>query len=93
PRMRIIYTSGEESGQVYLPFVNWFLFIGCAYAILQFRSSEALAGAYGISVSLTMLATTLLYAEFLRRRKNLGAGAYILMIPFILLELLFIAGN
>ncbi len=93
PRMRIIHTSGEESGQVYLPFVNWFLFIGCAYAVLQFRSSEALAGAYGIAVSLTMLATTLLYAEFLRKRKHLGAGAYILMIPFILLELLFIAGN
>jgi len=93
PRMRVEYTSGEESGQVYLPVVNWFLFAGCVYAVLQFRSSEALAGAYGIAVSLTMLATSVLYAEYLRKRKLLGVAAYVLMVPFFILEILFIAGN
>jgi len=93
PRMRILHTSGEESGQVYLPVVNWALFAGCCYAVLQFGSSERLAGAYGISVSLTMLCTTVLFAEYLRTRKAIGAMAYVLMAPFIALELLFIAGN
>ncbi len=93
PRMRIEHTSGEESGQVYLPVVNWALFAGCTFAVLQFQTSEHLAGAYGISVSLTMLCTTLLFAEFLRKRKQLGWMAYVLMGPFLTLELLFIAGN
>ncbi len=93
PRMRIEHTSGEESGQVYLPVVNWMLFAGCTYAVLQFKTSENLAGAYGISVSLTMLCTTILFAEFLRRRKKLGSAAYILMAPFLILELLFVTGN
>ena len=93
PRMRIEHTSGEESGQVYLPVVNWGLFAGCTYAVLQFQTSENLAGAYGISVSLTMLCTTILFAEYLRRRKGLGTAAYVLMGPFLTLELLFVTGN
>ncbi len=93
PRMRILHTSGEESGQVYLPVVNWGLFAGCAFAVLQFRNSGDLAGAYGISVSLTMLCTSLLFSEYLRKRKGLGAAAYVLMAPFLLLELVFITGN
>jgi KUP system potassium uptake protein len=93
PRMRILHTSGEESGQVYLPAVNWGLFAGCTYAVLQFGTSERLAGAYGISVSLTMLCTSILFSEYLRKRKGLGAAAYVLMAPFLILELVFITGN
>jgi len=93
PRMRILHTSGEESGQVYLPVVNWGLFAGCTYAVLQFRNSGELAGAYGISLSLTMLCTSILFSEYLRKRKGLGAAAYVLMAPFLLLELVFITGN
>ncbi len=93
PRMRIEHTSGEESGQVYLPVVNWALFAGCTFAVLQFQTSEQLAGAYGISVSLTMLCTTILFAEFLRKRKQLGWMAYVLMAPFLALESLFVTGN
>ena len=93
PRMRILHTSGEESGQVYLPVVNWLLFAGCTLAVLQFGTSAKLAGAYGISVSLTMLCTTLLFSEYLRKRKGLGPAAYVLMAPFLVLELLFIFGN
>ena len=93
PRMRIEHTSGEESGQVYLPVVNWALFAGCTFAVLQFQTSEHLAGAYGISVSLTMLCTTILFAEFLRKRKQLGWMAYVLMAPFLTLEILFVGGN
>lgn len=60
PRMRIIHTSSMEIGQVYLPAINVALFVGTVVLILGFKSSGALAGAYGIAVSGTMLITTVL---------------------------------
>lgn len=60
PRVRIIHTSKEEIGQIYIPHVNWILFILTAWLVVSFGSSTALAGAYGIAVSLTMVITTLL---------------------------------
>ena len=60
PRMRIRYTSAKEAGQIYIPAVNWALLIGVVLAILLFGSSSALAGAYGVAVTLTMLITTML---------------------------------
>ena len=60
PRMQIKFTSANESGQIYVPFVNWMLLIGVIIAILLFQNSSALAGAYGIAVTLTMAITTVL---------------------------------
>jgi len=60
PRMRIVYTSAQEFGQIYIPFVNWMLLAGVLLAVLGFQSSTALAGAYGIAVTLTMIVTSLL---------------------------------
>jgi KUP system potassium uptake protein len=62
PRMRIVHTSGEEAGQIYVPIVNWLLAIATLGAVLAFGSSDALAGAYGIAVSLLMVITTVLAA-------------------------------
>ena len=61
PRMEILHTSKDEHGQIYIPKINIMLAIGCAVLVLTFRSSSALASAYGIAVTLTMLATTLLF--------------------------------
>ncbi len=60
PRMEIRYTSAREAGQIYMPSVNWALLAGVIAAVLIFSSASALAGAYGIAVTLTMLITTLL---------------------------------
>lgn len=60
PRMRIIHTSAEEAGQIYVPIVNWLLAFATLGAVLAFGSSDALAGAYGIAVSLLMVITTVL---------------------------------
>lgn len=60
PRMDIKYTSEREVGQIYIPSVNWILLAGVVLAVLAFRSSSALAGAYGIAVTLTMLITTIM---------------------------------
>jgi KUP system potassium uptake protein len=60
PRMNIKYTSEQEVGQIYMPGVNWILLAGVVIAVLTFRSSSALAGAYGIAVTLTMVITTVM---------------------------------
>ena len=59
---RIRHTSAQEMGQIYVPLVNWLLAAATLGAVLSFGSSEALAGAYGIAVSLLMAITTLLAA-------------------------------
>ena len=60
PRMNVIHTAGHEIGQIYVPIVNWALAIGTLIAVIGFGSSAALAGAFGIAVSLLMAITTLM---------------------------------
>jgi KUP system potassium uptake protein len=60
PRLRIMQTSAMGYGQIYVPSVNWLLMAATLVLALNFRTSESLASAYGIAVSLTMLLTTLL---------------------------------
>ena len=60
PRLDIEHTSSHEMGQIYVPQVNWALMVGTIAIVLGFRSSSALAAAYGIAVTLTMVITTLL---------------------------------
>jgi KUP system potassium uptake protein len=58
PRMRVLHTSVRETGQIYLPFVNWGLYVCIVLAVVLFGSSSKLAAAYGIAVTIDMLITT-----------------------------------
>ncbi len=58
PRLRVLHTSVLETGQVYVPFVNWGLFAGIVLAVVLFGSSDKLGAAYGITVTIDMLITT-----------------------------------
>ena len=60
PRFKVKQTSNHEFGQIYLPTVNWMLMIGASILVVGFGSSDAMASAYGIAVTLTMLITTVL---------------------------------
>ncbi len=60
PRLNILHTSVRDTGQIYMPFVNWGLFVAIVLAVVMFRSSSNLAAAYGIAVTLDMLITTVL---------------------------------
>jgi KUP system potassium uptake protein len=60
PRLNIAHTSVRDTGQIYIPFVNWGLFVAIVLAVVMFRSSSNLAAAYGIAVTLDMLITTTL---------------------------------
>jgi len=60
PRLNIQHTSVRDTGQIYIPFINWGLFVAIVLAVVMFRSSSNLAAAYGIAVTLDMLITTVL---------------------------------
>ncbi len=60
PRLRMLHTSAKDTGQIYIPFVNWALFVAIVLAVVMFKSSGALASAYGIAVCTDMLITTIL---------------------------------
>ncbi len=93
PRMAVRHTSAHEAGQIYMPLVNWLLLGGVIAAVLGFRSSSALAGAYGIAVTLTMMITTLLTWFVIRDCWHLpgplAAGATLF---FLCIDALLVAG-
>ncbi len=60
PRLRILHTSVKEAGQIYVPFVNWSLYVCIVGAVIGFESSGRLASAYGITVTIDMLITTIM---------------------------------
>ncbi len=68
PRMEVQHSSAHQIGQVYVPVVNWLLLVATLALVVGFGTSAALAGAYGIAVSLTMVVTTGLAAVCARRR-------------------------
>ena len=72
PRMRTVHTSEREIGQVYLPVINWLQLVAVVLAVVGFGSSDALASAYGIAVTATMLATTILTYFVIRYRWRLN---------------------
>jgi KUP system potassium uptake protein len=94
PRLTVHFTSAREAGQIYLPAVNWVLLAGVVGAVFAFGSSSALAGAYGLSVTLTMLITTLLSWFVIRHAWRvpvaLAIGATAL---FLAVDLLLVAGS
>ncbi len=94
PRMTIDHTSERERGQIYMPQVNWALAIASIVLVLEFKSSSALAAAYGIAVTLTMLATTTLFYFAARRLWKWSpwvAGS--ICSVFFLVELSFFGAN
>lgn len=94
PRLNIQHTSVRDTGQIYLPFVNWGLFTAIVLAVVLFRSSSNLAAAYGIAVTLDMLITTVLTFFVLRYGWRyplalcLGATSF-----FFLVDLAFFTSN
>jgi KUP system potassium uptake protein len=60
PRLRVLHTSVKETGQIYVPFVNWSLYVSIVFAVVLFGSSSKLASAYGIAVTIDMLITTVM---------------------------------
>lgn len=94
PRFRIVHTSRHFMGQIYMPTINAMLGIACIVLVITFRSSERLGGAYGLAVTITMLTTTIAFAQLLRKvwKWNVFEWAPLIAI-FLALEIAFLIGN
>lgn len=94
PRLEIRHTSEHEIGQIYVPRVNWILMTGVIVLVVGFKSSSALASAYGIAVTGTMLIDGILFWFVLRRLWNWAAWQATLLVGvFVLVDLAFLGSN
>jgi KUP system potassium uptake protein len=94
PRLRVLHSSEQEIGQVYVPSLNWLLFAGVLMLILVFRSSSALAGAYGIAIASTMLIDGILVIMLLKVRNERGQRITTLALALIVaIEFAFFCSN
>jgi KUP system potassium uptake protein len=94
PRVSTIHTSSREIGQIYVPAVNWALFIGVIWLVLTFKTSSNLAAAYGIAVTGTMVITTILAFEVAIHRWRWGYGkAFALFGFFLIVDMAFFGAN
>ena len=75
PRLRIIHTSGDTIGQIYVPWINWLLMVSVLALVLTFQSSAALAYAYGMAVTGTITITTMLFFFLARYRWRRPCGS------------------
>ncbi|MCI0449200.1 MAG: potassium transporter Kup [Chlorobi bacterium] len=94
PRVRIIHTSESERGQIYIPQVNWLLFIAIVFLVLEFRSSSNIAAAYGVALTTTMLITTVLAFFAMRKIWNWSLPlALIVTVFFLVADVSFFGSN
>ena len=94
PRMRVVQTSGDAIGQIYVPTVNWLLMVGVLLLVLGFRSSDALSAAYGIAVSITMVTTTLLTGVVAYRLWRWNRVAVVIgVLVFAAVDVTFVVAN
>ena len=94
PRLKVCHTSTRDTGQIYLPFVNWALFAMIVLAVVLFRSSSNLAAAYGIAVTLDMTITTVLTFFVVRYGWNYPLGLVLASTAFFLsIDLAFFSSN
>ena len=94
PRLRVVHTHHAQAGQIYVPFINWALFVGCVGLVLRFGSSTNLAAAYGLSVSGVMLTTSLAMTAVARLYWSWSWARIVLVFtPFGLIDAAFLSAN
>ncbi|HVK78315.1 MAG TPA: KUP/HAK/KT family potassium transporter [Kofleriaceae bacterium] len=91
PRMTVVHTSAHAEGQIYIPEMNWLLMAACVLLVLEFRTSSALAAAYGIAVAATMVITSILFFMVAVRRWGWSrAQALPHLLLFLSIDLAFV---
>ena len=92
PKMKINYPT-EERGQLYIPGINTLLLIGCVGITLYFRTSSNMEAAYGLAITLCMLATSLLFANYLVSRRVPKILVYLYLAVYLTIEISFLIAN
>jgi KUP system potassium uptake protein len=92
PKVKINYPSNQK-GQLYVPSINWLLWIGCIVVILIFKESTNMEGAYGLAITLTFMMTTILVCVFLQRKRFPLYLIVLFAVIYGSLEILFLISN
>ncbi len=92
PRMKINYPS-EAKGQLFIPGINLLLFLGCCTIVLYFKSASAMEAAYGLAITLCMLSTSILFANFLVSKRTNSLLIYLYLFVYLTLECVFLFAN
>lgn len=92
PKMKINYPT-EERGQLYIPGINTVLLLGCLGITLYFRTSSNMEAAYGLAITLCMLATSILFANFLISRRTPRFLIYLYLAVYLTIEMSFLIAN
>jgi KUP system potassium uptake protein len=92
PRMKINYPS-EAKGQLFIPGINLLLFVGCCTIVLYFKSASAMEAAYGLAITLCMLSTSILFANYLVSKRTNSLLIYLYLFVYLTLECVFLFAN
>ncbi len=92
PKMKINYPT-EEKGQLYIPGISLLLFVGCVGITLYFQKSANMGAAYGLAITLCMISTSILFANFLVSKRTLPAWIYLYLAVYLLIESSFLIAN
>jgi KUP system potassium uptake protein len=89
PKLRIRYPS-ETRGQLFIPSINFFMFLGCVAVVLYFRESAKMEAAYGLAIIITMIATTILFANYLVLHRVKSAVIWFFLSAYLFVEIFFL---
>ena len=92
PNQKIIYPSISQ-GQIYIPFINWFLFFGCTVVVLIFRESAKMEAAYGLAITIDMIMTTSLLTYYLTIKRANRFFILSFLLFFVWIEITFLSAN
>jgi len=92
PKVRLVYPT-DVKGQLFVPSVNWLLWVGCIAVVLYFREASNMEAAYGLAITVTMLATTILMSYYLYLRKFSKIVIALFLIIYLTIELSFLLAN
>jgi len=92
PKMKINYPT-DEKGQLYIPGISLLLFIGCVGIVLYFQKSSNMGAAYGLAITLCMISTSILFANFLVSRRTKSVWIYLYLIVYLAIEISFLVAN
>lgn len=92
PKLKIHYPT-EERGQLYVPGVNMLLFVGCVGIVLYFQKSSRMEAAYGLAITLCMIATSILFANFLVSRRTKAVFIWLYLTVYLTIESSFLLAN
>jgi KUP system potassium uptake protein len=92
PRMKINYPS-EAKGQLFIPGINLLLFLGCCGIVFYFKSASNMEAAYGLAITLCMLSTSILFANYLVSKRTAPLLIYLFLAIYLIIEVSFLVAN